>query len=162
MSTDWIKIYNEPWFKEGFETVSFDGDEVKLSDGYEPLIMDFQIVDGDGEDVVDEILQFEGDVLIHVSKDLDAGAGLGQEAFNVLATQAMSKGWKVIGLTNAPFDQNESYRTKFNAPYPFYTCDQTELKIVVRSNPGLVWMRDGIIQEKWSWRDVPTFDTLVD
>ena len=34
--------------------------------------------------------------------------------------------------------------------------------IVVRSNPGLVWMRDGIIQEKWSWHDVPTFDTLVD
>ena len=162
LSTEWIKIYNEPWFKEGFETVSFDGDEVKLSDGYEPLIMDFQIVDGDGEDVVDEILQFEGDVLIHVSKDLDAGAGLGQEALNALATQAMSKGWKVIGLTNAPFDQNEAYRTKFNAPYPFYTCDQTELKIVVRSNPGLVWMRDGIIQEKWSWRDVPTFDTLVD
>jgi hypothetical protein len=42
-----------------------------------------------------------------------------------------------------------------------FTCDQTELKIVVRSNPGLVWLKNGIVQEKWSWRDVPAWEDFV-
>ena len=25
LSSDWLKIYNEPWFKSTYETVSFDG-----------------------------------------------------------------------------------------------------------------------------------------
>lgn len=161
LSTDWIKIYGEPWFKEGFETVSFDGPEVQIAEGYEPRILDFQIVDGNGEDLADLFLQYEGDVLIHVSKDLDLGWGLGQESLNELADKANENGWRMIGLTNAPFDQNEVYRKEFKTPYPFYTCDQTELKIIVRSNPGLVWLRNGVVQEKWSWKDVPVFEDIV-
>ncbi len=161
LSTEWIKIYGEPWFIQRYEEVSFDGAEVKISEGYEPRIMDFQIVDGEGEDLTDEFLQWEGDLLIHVSKDLDTGAGLGQEALNALAAKALQNGWRMIGLTNAPADQNEAYRAEVKAPYPFYTCDQTELKIVVRANPGLVWLRNGVVQEKWSWRDVPAWGDLV-
>ena len=161
LSTEWIKIYSEPWFKEGYETVSFDGAEIQIAEGYEPRIMDFQIVDVDGEDLADDFLQMEGDLLIHVSKDLDTGARLGQDDLNALAKNAMANGWTMIGLTNAPADQNEEYRAKVNAPYPFYTCDQTELKIVVRANPGLVWIHNGVVQEKWSWHDVPTWDDLT-
>jgi hypothetical protein len=55
---------------------------------------------------------------------------------------------------------NEAFADNNNAPYEFLTCDQTELKIVVRSNPGLVLLKDGIVIKKWSWRDIPSFNDL--
>ena len=47
------------------------------------------------------------------------------------------------------------------ATYPFLTCDQTELKIVVRANPGLVWIQQGVVMEKWAGRDVPSLEELA-
>ena len=160
LSTEWIKIYNEPWFKEHYETGSFDGSEVKIADGYEPRIMDFQIIDADGNDLTEEILSTPGDLLIHVSKDLDAASAAGQEKLNALALEAIGAGWRFIGLTNAPSSKNDEFKSIHAVPYTLFTCDQTELKIVVRSNPGLVWIHDGVIQDKWSWKDFPDFGHL--
>ena len=41
------------------------------------------------------------------------------------------------------------------AGYDFYSTDPTELKIIVRSNPGMVLLKDGVVLEKWAWRDFP-------
>ena len=161
LSSDWLRIYNEPWFKNHYETVSFDGAEVKVSDGYEPRIMDFQILDADGSDLSDDLLSYDGDVMLYVSKDLEAANTENQTAMNAFAKASAAAGWKNIGLTNAPADQNEAFRTTYEVPYDMFTCDQTELKIVIRSNPGLVWLKDGIVQEKWSWRDVPAWEDFV-
>ena len=95
-----------------------------------------------------------------MSKDLDASSAAGQEKLNALASEAIGAGWRFIGLTNAPSSQNEEFRSIHAAPYTLFTCDQTELKIVVRSNPGLVWIHDGVIQDKWSWKDFPDFGQL--
>lgn len=160
LSTDWLKMYNEPWFKSTYETVSFDGSEVKIADGYEPRILDFQIIDELGDDRADEILNFEGNVLMFVSKDLDAANTSKQAEMNALARTAGEAGWVCIGLTNAPFEQNREYQDAHKVTYEMFTCDQTELKIVVRSNPGLVWLQNGVVKEKWAWRDVPAWESL--
>ena len=52
-------------------------------------------------------------------------------------------------------EEAEAYRTEQGADYPFYTTDPTELKIIVRSNPGIVLLKDGIVVDKWAWRDIP-------
>lgn len=38
---------------------------------------------------------------------------------------------------------------------PFYHAGDTDLKMIVRDNPGLVWMHDATIMDKWAWRDIP-------
>ncbi len=68
LSSDWLKVYDEPWFNSTYETVSFDGREVKVSDGYEPRILDFQIIDSLGEDRADEFLNYQGNVLLSFQK----------------------------------------------------------------------------------------------
>jgi uncharacterized membrane protein YphA (DoxX/SURF4 family) len=160
LSTDWLNIYNEPWFKNTYETVSFDGREVKVSDGYEPRILDFQIIDNLGDDRADEFLNYPGDVLLFVSKDLEEANTSNQAAMNALANAAGEAGWMNIGLTNAPFEENRAFQAEHGVTYGMFTCDQTELKIVVRSNPGIVWLRNGVVQQKWAWRDVPTWEEL--
>ena len=160
LSSDWLKIYNETWFKSVYETVSFDGREVKVSDGYEPRILDFQILDSFGDDRADEFLNYDGNVLLFVSKDLENADTSKQRDMNSLADAARNAGWMNVGLTNAPSEENLAFQEAHGVTYGMFTCDQTELKIVIRSNPGIVWLKDGVVQQKWAWRDVPSWNEL--
>ncbi len=161
LSTDWLEIYNEEWFKNTYEKVSFDGPEIKLSEGYEPPIMDFQIIDAEGSEWTEDFLSQPGYVLMHVSRDLALTEAAAQPEFNALAEAAAKAGWTMIALTNADADENAAYRSAHGAPYDFYTCDQTELKIVVRSNPGLLLLKEGEVLGKWPWRSLPDWEEVA-
>ncbi len=164
LSSDYLKVYNDESFKSTYEIVSYEGAEVKISDGYEPRIMDLIMENDLGDDLTDEILSHKGYTFLYISKDIevvsDDGAP-GQKEFNALAVAAQKAGVKFYGLTNAGADFNAQFATANSIPYGFLTCDQIELKIVIRSNPGLVLMKEGVIVEKWSWRDVPVFSDIV-
>ena len=67
----------------------------------------------------------------------------------------------MYGLTNATAEEHAAFVAAKGAAYPFLTCDQTELKIVVRANPGLVWIQQGVVMEKWAGRDVPSVEELT-
>ena len=77
-----------------------------------------------------------------------------QDDFNALGSEA--EDWAMYGLTNATAEEHSTFAAQEGATYPFLTCDQTELKIVVRANPGLVLIQDGVVIEKWAGRDVPS------
>ncbi|MDG2311009.1 MAG: DoxX family protein [Flavobacteriales bacterium] len=163
LSSDYLKIYNESRFSSTYEIVTYDGREVKVSEGYEPRIMDLIMENADGDDLTDAVLSKKGYTFFHLSKDLEAAVDAGapaQEAFNALASEALEAGVDFYGLTNAGTEYSSAFSEDFSAPYRFLSCDQIELKIMIRSNPGLVLMKDGVIVEKWSWRDVPAFSDL--
>ena len=83
-----------------------------------------------------------------------------QSDFNALGSAAAEAGWEMYGLTNATAEEHAAYAAEHGATYPFLTCDQTELKIVVRANPGLVLIKDGVVIEKWAGRDAPSPEDL--
>ena len=164
LSSDWLVMQKAPSFKSTYEIVSYEGAEVKISDGYEPRIMDLIMENAEGDDLTDEVLSNKGYTFFYISKDLDAVAEAGapgQEEFNVLADAAQKEGITFYGLTNSGAAFNNTFATENSAPYEFLTCDQIELKIVIRSNPGLVLIKDGVVVGKWSWRDIPTFPDFV-
>jgi triosephosphate isomerase len=39
--------------------------------------------------------------------------------------------------------------------YPFYHTDETTLKTMIRSNPGFIFLKEGTIIGKWSYKDMP-------
>ncbi|MBM55711.1 MAG: hypothetical protein CMB32_04035 [Euryarchaeota archaeon] len=164
LSSDYLekKLWNDEGFKANYEVVSYDGAEVLVKEGYEPRILDFQMVDEMGEDLVDSLLAADGYTFLHISKDLEASNALGQTAFNALAQSALDAGHHFYGLTNVGYDDSETFRHEHQAPYDFLTCDQTELKIVVRSNPGLVLLKEGVVVQKWAWKDIPDYEDLKD
>ena len=160
LSSDYLKVYKDDSFVSTYKHVSWEGASVKISDGYEPRIMDLSMDNAEGEDLTDSLLSNKGYTFLHISKDLDDSNGAGQEQFNALSTASETMGISFYGLTNAGYDQNEDFKHEFQAPYEFLSCDQTELKIVIRSNPGLVLIKDGVVIEKWAWRDIPAFSDL--
>jgi len=163
LSSDWLVMQKAPSFKTTYEVVSYKGPEVKVSDGYEPRIMDLIMENADGDDLTDAVLSKKGYTFFHISKDLEASVGAGapaQDAFNALASEALKAGFDFYGLTNTGTEYNTSFSEDYSTPYGFLSCDQIELKIIIRSNPGLVLMKDGVVVEKWAWRDVPAFSDL--
>lgn len=52
-------------------------------------------------------------------------------------------------------------RHETRADFDFYTVDETALKSVVRSNPGLVLLKSGVVVDKWAWRDFPQYKRFL-
>lgn len=52
---------------------------------------------------------------------------------------------------------NDKY--KFN--YNFHTTDEITLKTIIRSNPGVVLLKDGVILNKWHYRNLPDAQSLA-
>ena len=152
------KTFNETYPEGDWENAK----EVKIKDGYEQRIMDFQMVDAGGFDLTDDILASDKPVLLQVSKDLAAMSTAWQDDFNALGQAAGDQGWSMYGLTNATAEEHATFTAEHDATYPFLTCDQTELKIVVRANPGLVLIQNGVVVEKWAGRDVPSPEDLAE
>lgn len=162
MSNDWLEIQGTEWFKNTYEIAEngYDGASVLVKDGYNPLIQDFEVMDYQGDDYTYEIVGNEGYTFLHISKDLNTAHTCPQEALNELAKNAEANGHAFYALTSASYEEAEEYRHEYQAAYPFLVCDQTELKIVVRSNPGLILIYDGVVIGKWAASDIPAYEDL--
>ncbi|MFD1551157.1 hypothetical protein DNU06_03835 [Putridiphycobacter roseus] len=65
-------------------------------------------------------------------------------------------------LTPATQDQMDEFRTvnEFDAPY--LSIDGTEIKIIVRSNPGLLILSNATVLDKWGSKSIPDFEKLTE
>jgi hypothetical protein len=72
------------------------------------------------------------------------------DALNGLYEYCHANGYHFYALTSSPDDAIEDWRDKTGAEYPFCHVDNIILKTVIRSNPGLVLLKNGTILNKWS------------
>jgi len=49
------------------------------------------------------------------------------------------------------------FRQHIGADYPFFTADDILLKTIIRSNPGLILMKNGKVVMKWHYRQIPEY-----
>lgn len=85
-----------------------------------------------------------------------------REKVNPLAEAAAKAGWKVYAINT--FQDNEmapAFRRQIQAGYPFYHGDDKLLKTIIRSNPGLVILKDGAVVQNYHWRHFPTPEELM-
>lgn len=62
---------------------------------------------------------------------------------------------KVVLLTSSSVDDILRHRAETGFKAPFYYGDATLLKTIIRSNPGLVLMDEGVVKGKWHFNDTP-------
>ncbi len=62
---------------------------------------------------------------------------------------------EVVAITAASGAEFEDLRHSVQLAVPYYYSDKTLLKTMVRSNPGLVLLQDGVVKGKWHYNDVP-------
>jgi hypothetical protein len=71
---------------------------------------------------------------------------------NRLVDLAVNKGYKVYGVTSSVPEEFEAFEERAKVTYPLYNMDETTLKTMIRSNPGLMLLKGGVIQGKWHHR----------
>ncbi|HLU80767.1 MAG TPA: BT_3928 family protein [Flavobacteriaceae bacterium] len=134
-----------------------DGDfidvETKLvKEGYVPPIHDF-IITKDGEDFTESLLS-EENLLMITAYDLSKSEREGWIETKKAIDTARENGYKVIVLSAAGPELVEKTKNEIGLDVPFYVMDETTIKTIVRSNPGLVVLHDGTIVQKVHWNDV--------
>jgi uncharacterized membrane protein YphA (DoxX/SURF4 family) len=127
-----------------------------IEEGYQPLILDFSI-ETETEDLTNEFLINEKLIMI-VSYNLETAEIKGLEKLKLFSEDAKSKGYTVIGLSASGRDTKDEVKSSFNLDFEFYLCDEKALKTVVRSNPGVLILNRGTVEQKAHWNDIDNLD----
>ncbi|WP_462252764.1 BT_3928 family protein [Ekhidna sp.] len=64
-------------------------------------------------------------------------------------------------LTSSGYEKFEAFRHSNQLGAPYYFADATVLKTMVRSNPGVILLKDGVVLAKWHYNDTPLGDDVI-
>lgn len=141
-------------------TWTFVRQESKLIEqGYVPPIHDFSIVTEDG-DITDLILEDAGYTLLVISHKVEKAATKNIKCVKSTIANAKKAGANVIWLTSSYTDEIDEFKTQYGIEDTFGATDDITLKTIVRSNPGLVLIKDATVIEKWHHNALPSKDKL--
>ena len=113
---------------------------------------------GDYEDVTDSLLGDTGYVFLLVAPYLEVADDSRLDLINELYEYAKQHRYPFYGVTSSGEKAIAHWREITGAEYEFCLTDGTVLKTVIRSNPGLVLLKDGVIIRKWSHNMLPELD----
>ncbi len=105
------------------------------------------IMDEEGNDVTIDVLTANRRMVLLLFPDLEQVGVVNSFALNELADAALVANAEVVGITPASIGQIEQWKDVSMASYPIYNMDDSELKMVARGNPAVVYLEDGAI--KW-------------
>ena len=79
-----------------------------------------------------------------------------------LAEKALAKNYSFIILTSNDRNDINNFvkELKINENIEFYSSDDTSLKAMIRSNPGLVLLKNAVVLGKWHYRNIPDFEKI--
>ncbi len=138
-------------------------DNVIIKDAVdEPKITDFTVSDLDGANITDSILNNKNYSFWLVMHEL----ALTEEDPTLMAhisdfyKLASGERYKFIALTASGAKEIDEFKHKHNALYDFATVDNTVLKTMIRSNPGLMLIKDGTVIANWHYHNFPGFSDV--
>ena len=139
-----------------------DTKTVQTKKGYEPPIHDFAITTNDtGEDITEQVLTKKGYTFLLVSPRLAVADDSNFGDIDQIYEYAEENGVDFFCLTASTNEDIERWRELTGAEYTFCNADETTLKTMIRSNPGLILLKDGTIIGKWSHNALPQTDDLT-
>ncbi len=135
---------------------------VQTKKGYEPPIHDFALTSCDtGEDITEQVLTKKGYTFLLVSPRLAVADDSNFGDIDQIYEYAEENGADFYCVTASANDEIERWRDLTGAEYQFCNADETTLKTMIRSNPGLILLKDGTIIGKWSHNALPQTDDLT-
>ena len=135
---------------------------VQTKKGYEPPIHDFALTSCDtGEDITEQVLTKKGYTFLLVSPRLAVADDSNFGDIDQIYEYAEENGADFYCVTASANNEIERWRDLTGAEYQFCNADETTLKTMIRSNPGLMLLKDGTIIGKWSHNALPQTDDLT-
>jgi hypothetical protein len=143
----------ENYPKDDSTWVFVDQKTTLVEEGYKPPIHDFTIYNQQFEDIVPEIIAYEGYTYLVVMYELNKASDEGAKRVQKLFEKYENTNVRFYVLTASADEDIEAFVQKTNVTFPFYKSDPITLKTIIRANPGLVLIKNGTITGKWHWKD---------
>lgn len=141
------KLYTE------WEVVPGKTTETIIREAQEPPCKDFHVFDAEGGELKDSLLNYKGYSIWVTSYSLDKANKEGFTRINNLIKEVKTPETLVIGLSNSDITKANSYSGSL---YNFNNLDATPIKTMMRSNPGIVVVKDGMIKGLYHHNHLPS------
>ena len=133
----------------------------RMMDGEDSPYADFFIerVD-DGEDITEAVLNDSSYTFLLVAPHLEQADDSQLDELNHVYEYSLDHGYPFYCLTASTGKAISRWCDMTGAEYPFCNTDDITLKTVIRSNPGLLLLHDGVVIRKWSHNALPSEEEL--
>lgn len=142
------------WKDKNWEIDKDKTRQVVIREPQVPKIKDLIIIAPSGNDITDSLLAMKGFQFWVTSWNLDKADHEGFTAINAVMRDAKAAGVPIVGLSNAPFEQSNALADSI---YTFNNLDPIPVKTMMRSNPGVILIKDNMVVDKWHCNHLPTY-----
>lgn len=128
--------------------------------GDHPPIHDFNILDADGNDITEDILTDPQPIFLVICYNLAKTNKKAFEKINQFTEACFNNGFSIIGLTASSAETIDHFKHEVQSMLDFYNVDETTLKTMIRSNPGIMLLKQGTVVAMWHHNDTPDFNEV--
>lgn len=127
-----------------------------IKKGYEPPIHDFTIMLDDSE-ITDIVTESPNYTFVAISPDVTNIGVKHAVDLEKVYNFAKQNQYNFYLLTASGSSDLDKYKSDNKVDYPVAMVDKTTLKTIIRSNPGLMLIKDSVVLNKWAAADIPDF-----
>ena len=130
---------------------------LKMMEGEDSPYSEFFIESTDeGEDITEQVLTTGGYTFLLVTPHLEQADDSEFDVLNSIYEYSLDNKYPFYCLTASTRNGITRWQDITGAEYPFCNTDETTLKTIIRANPGLLLLKDGVVIRKWSHNALPT------
>lgn len=118
------------------------------------------LIDENGVDQTRNVIERAQPNIFVISHNLENLKVKDIEKLEELSDICFDLDYPISFITASDYEVYEELINNYNINSHFYNADDIELKTVIRSNPGIIAMKNGIILKKWSRYNIPDKEEL--
>jgi uncharacterized membrane protein YphA (DoxX/SURF4 family) len=155
---DYLKL--EVWKDNNWEVVG-NPEKKLIKKGYDVKIKDLLIADASGTDYTKELIENPYYNLVVVAYDLKNANENAIAETNALALNAADQfNIRTVLLTSNSAQDADAFSKRMKLFMEVFYADAVPLKSMVRANPGVLLLKNGVIINKWHYHNLPSFNEL--
>jgi uncharacterized membrane protein YphA (DoxX/SURF4 family) len=149
------------WKDNNWEIVGTP-DRKLVKEGYNVKIKDLNINDASGTDYTKELIENPYYNLVIVAYDLKHTDEKAIANLNGIALKAAEQyNIRTVLLTSNSAEDAQAFTEKNKLLIEVFYADAVPLKSMVRANPGILLLKNGIVVNKWHYHTMPSFEKLT-
>lgn len=132
---------------------------VVVKEPQNPLMGDLAILDWEADvDVLPGLIADSGYVCIVMIEDVVKASVSSVDKVNELYDYCLEKEIPFVAATTSDDDDIVFWRKRTGAEYPILWIEEGASRRVMRANPGLLLLKDGVVAGKWNVADLPAVE----
>lgn len=128
--------------------------------GFVPKVASFDLYNERGDNCAEKLFGKQKTVLLLISPHLEQASEAHIDRIEEVQEYAQAHGLSFYTVTASSETQCREWTKRTGLNTPFLMADDVLLRTIIRSNPGLVLMKQGTILAKWHHNDIPAPDKL--